>query len=77
MKGLLIVCYASSIILFSILFVVLLVMFFTSVYSCFSKKIQGKLSAKIGITFLVGCVCPWVLLLVTYLIGQFRQLLML
>lgn len=77
MKVLLIVCYASSIVLFSILFAVLLVVFFTSVYSWFSKKVQGKLSAKIGITFLVGCVCPWVLLLVLHLIGQFRQLLML
>lgn len=77
MKVLLIVCYASSIILFSVLFVISLVVFFTGVYSCFSKKVQGKLSAKIAITFFVGCICPWVLALVIYLIGQFRQLLML
>ena len=77
MNILLIVCYASSIILFSILFVVSLVVFFTSVYSCFSKKIQGKLSAKIVVAFLVGCVCPWVLLLVIHLACQLKQLLML
>ena len=68
------ICLCSSILLFGIVVVVEFVIFCTSVYSCFSKKIQGKLLAKIAVMLGLGCIFPWLLWLELHLIKDFIAL---
>lgn len=64
------ICYGSAVLFVGAVLVVLVFAFFTSVYSCFTKKIEGKLLSKLAVALTFGCVCPWVLKLLLYLIGR-------
>ena len=61
MNTLNLICFGSATIFFGFASIIAFATFFTSLYACFSKKLQGKLWAKILVTVAFGCVCPWLL----------------
>ena len=54
------VCYGCSAFLSIVVLMVLFIIFVSSLYSCFSKKIKGELYAKIIVVIVSGCLSPWV-----------------
>lgn len=59
MKLLNIVCYGSTTLMFGLILIFDFFLFCTSFYSCFTKKVEGKLIGKIFITLVTGFACPW------------------
>ena len=57
-------CYASATFFSGVAFIICVVLFVTSIYACFTKKIKGDLFAKIFLTIFLGCLSPWLLKLV-------------
>lgn len=52
------ICWCSTFVLSSVGFVLVSVTFFTSIYTCFSKKVKGSLFIKILVAVSFGCVLP-------------------
>lgn len=55
------VCYGYTVLVCGIALVLSAIFFVTSLYSCFTKKIGGKLLIKVLITFTAGFLIPWIL----------------
>lgn len=70
MEVLNIICYACSALFVGVLFLVTLVTFFLSVWSCFTKKVQGTLVTKLTVAFVLGCLSPWLLKLTIFLVSK-------
>lgn len=68
------ICLVSTIVLFSVVFIAVFVVFCTSIYSCFTKKVPGKLIAKIAVMLGFGCICPWILWIILTLIKALTAL---
>ena len=64
------ICNGCAVVFFGFVLVALLATFFVSIYSCFSKKMQGTLLAKIVVAITLGLTCPWVLKLVFFFLGK-------
>lgn len=61
------ICYGSAFILVGSTLIVLLITLAISVYSCFTKKIEGKLLSKIAVSLIFACVCPWFIKLLFFI----------
>ena len=64
------ICNISASVFCGFAFIITLATFCTSVVACFSKKMQGKLWAKVLVAIVFGCVCPWILWLTLFFIGR-------
>lgn len=53
------ICYGCASLLCAGTSLIIFIVFCTSVYACFTKKIEGKLLAKLLIVLVSGCICPW------------------
>lgn len=58
------ICWCSTFVLSSVGLVLASVLFFTSIYTCFSKKVKDSLFIKILVAFAFGCFLPLLVRLV-------------
>ena len=64
------ICNGSAVLFLGVVLIAMFATFCASIYSCFSKKIEGKLPAKIVVAITIGCICPWILKLLIIMIGR-------
>lgn len=61
------ICFGSAFVCTAILFVFTLLVFCTSVYGCFTKKLAGNLLAKLLIVVVSASTLPWIVKLLIFL----------
>lgn len=64
------ICFCSMSLFSAVIFAISLVLFVTSFYACFSKKVEGKLFTKIMLVILFLCMSPWALKLTIFFIQK-------
>ena len=65
-----VICYGSAVVFMTMVFVFALATLVASVYSCFTKKVEGKLWTKIVISLGIGCTIPWILKIIVFFISK-------
>lgn len=58
-------CYGSALIFVGAILIVVVTTLAIAIYGCFTKKIEGKLIAKISVAVMFACTCPWLVKLLT------------
>lgn len=62
------ICYGSAILILGNVLIITMAAFLTSLYTCFSKKVDAKLFVKISVTIFLGCICPLIFRLILYFV---------